>query len=97
MQPKSVGIREAKIQLSKLLRMVKEGNEIILTDRGQPVGKIVPIESQNLPLETRIGRLENQGVIEPASEKGLKQVPLPIPVPDDLAQRFLREDRDGDD
>jgi len=96
MSSKSVGIREAKIQLSKLLRMVKEGNEVILTDRGQPVGKIVPIDSQNLPLEARIGRLENQGVIEPASEKGLKRVPLPIPVPDDLAQRFLREDRDGD-
>ena len=96
MQPKSVGIREAKVQLSKLLRMVKEGNEVILTDRGKPVGKIVPIESQNLPLETRIGRLENQGVIESASTKMRKQVPLRIPIPDDLAQRFLREDRDGD-
>ena len=95
MQPKSVGIREAKIQLSKLIRMVKEGNEVILTDRGQPVGKIVPIESQNLPLEARIRTLENQGLIGPASEKGHKPVPLPIPVPDDLAQRFLREDRDG--
>jgi prevent-host-death family protein len=97
MQPKSVGIREAKIQLSKLLKLVKEGNEVILTDRGNPVGKIVPIESQNLPLEARIKRLENQGMIEPLSEKDLKKVPLPIPVPGNLAQRFLREDRNGDD
>lgn len=95
MQPKSVGIREAKIQLSKLLKLVKEGNEVILTDRGQPVGKIVPIESQSLPLEARIRRLENQGVIEPGSKKRLKKVPIPIPMTDDLAQRFLREDRNG--
>ena len=35
MQPTSVGIREAKIHLSKLLKLVQRGNEVILTDCGQ--------------------------------------------------------------
>lgn len=95
MQPKSVGIREAKMQLSKLLKLVKEGNEVILTDRGQPVGKIVPIETRHLPLKARIRKLEDQGVLEPPSDKRLKQVPLPIPVTDGLAQKYLKEDRNG--
>jgi prevent-host-death family protein len=44
MQSVSIGIRDAKINLSKLIKMVKNGNEVILTDRNRPVGKIVPIE-----------------------------------------------------
>ena len=95
MEPTSVGIKEAKIQLSRLLKLVKHGKEIILTDRGQPVGKIVPLGSDNLPLESRIKRLEDHGFIEPEVEEKRKKIPLPIPIADDLAQRYLREDRDG--
>ena len=56
MQSIHVGVREAKISLSKLLKMVKNGNEVILTDRGRPVGKIVPLEEESLPLDVRIKR-----------------------------------------
>jgi prevent-host-death family protein len=95
MQSKSIGIREAKIHLSKLLRLVREGNEVILTDRGLPVGKIVPIQSETLPLSVRIQHLEDQGVLEPVVKKAWKKTPSPIPVPEGLAQKFLQEDRDN--
>ena len=95
MEPTSVGIREAKIHLSRLLKLVRQGKEVILTDRGQPIGKIVPLGSDNLPLEARIRRLEDHGMIEPDAEEKRKKIPLPIPIADDLAQRYLREDRDG--
>ena len=93
MQSVSIGIRDAKINLSKLLKMVKNGNEVILTDRSRPVGKIVPIEPETLSLKERIKHLENQGIISMASNKRVLKVPLPIPVPDDLAQTLLKEDR----
>jgi len=92
----SVGIRDAKIHLSKFLKMVQEGNEVILTDRGRPVGKIVPIREQELPLWTRIKRLEDQGLIEQPSGKVRKKMAPSIPIPDNVAQRFLEEDR-GDE
>jgi prevent-host-death family protein len=95
MEPTTVGIREAKINLSKLLKLVRKGREVVLTDRGVPVGKIVPIEAEKLPLEARIRRLESQGVIEPGQHEEQRKIPLPIPIPDDLAQRMLREDRDS--
>jgi prevent-host-death family protein len=41
----SVGIHEAKTNLSKLLRRVSVGEEIIITRSGEPIAKIVPIES----------------------------------------------------
>jgi prevent-host-death family protein len=92
----SVGIRDAKIHLSKFLKMVQEGNEVILTDRGRPVGKIVPIQEQELPLWTRIKRLEDQGLIEHRSAKARKKIAPSISIPDNVAQRFLKEDR-GDE
>jgi len=95
MQSTSVGIREAKIHLSKFLKMVQKGGEVILTDRGRPVGKIVPIQKEDLSLSARIKHLEDQGLLETCQEKGRTKAPAPIPIPDDIAQRFLREDREN--
>ncbi|NOR22219.1 MAG: type II toxin-antitoxin system prevent-host-death family antitoxin [Candidatus Aminicenantes bacterium] len=94
MQSLRVGIREAKINLSKLLKNVQKGREIIITDRGNPVGKIVPMPSDSLPLAERIHELERQGWIELRKKKTVKKLLIPIPIPDELAQKFLQEDRD---
>ena len=94
MQSINVGVREAKINLSKLLKIVQNGSEIILTDRGRPVGKIVPIKEESLPLHARIKQLEEKGVIETRAEKIDIKIPHPIPVQNGVAQRFLQEDRE---
>ena len=93
MQSRTVGIRDAKIHLSRLIRMVRKGSEIILTDRGQPVGKIVPIHDAELPLSVRITRLEDQGLLEICSGKNQGKIPYAIPVQENIAQIFLKEDR----
>lgn len=93
MQSISVGIREAKINLSKLIKNVQRGREIIITDRGKPVGKIVPVSADSLPLADRINELERQGLIEPRKKKKMRNLHPPIPLPDEIAQKFLKEDR----
>jgi prevent-host-death family protein len=40
----SFNIYEAKTQLSKLLRLVRAGQEVIISDAGTPIAKLVPIE-----------------------------------------------------
>ncbi len=95
MQPTRVGIRDAKIHLSKFIKMVQNGSEIILTDRGRPVGKIVPIQAKELPLSSRIKKLEDMGVLEALPQKSQKKLPLPISVPNDIAQTMLKEDRNN--
>ena len=40
----SFNIYEAKTQLSKLIRQVRAGEEVIIADAGVPVAKLVPIE-----------------------------------------------------
>ena len=91
----SVGIREAKINLSRLLKKVKQGQEVIITDRNKPVGKIIPISLDQLPLSERIKKMEDQGFLAPG-QKG-KSLPLPPPLPASkgVAQKYLQEDRES--
>ena len=96
MQSASVGIRDAKMHLSKYLKMVQKGTEVIITDRGRPVGKIVPVQHQDLSLEERIKILEDQGLLNKISTKRLKKIPSPILVSGNVAQKFLQEDREND-
>jgi prevent-host-death family protein len=60
MVQENLGVREVKARLSSLLKKVREGQEIIITDRGKPIGKIVPFPNKSLSLEDRIERLENR-------------------------------------
>ena len=39
---KKAGIREARQNLSILLEEVRKGREIVITDRGKPVARLVP-------------------------------------------------------
>jgi prevent-host-death family protein len=56
----SVGIRELKGHLSEYLRRVRAGETVIITDRGQPVGRIVPVAQ---PLEDRLEAMAQAGLI----------------------------------
>jgi prevent-host-death family protein len=42
---KSVGVHEAKTQLSRLLQDVGAGEEVIITSRGREVARLVPPRS----------------------------------------------------
>lgn len=90
-----VGIREAKAGFSKLLREVRRGTEVIITERGIPVGRIIPVRRGDLPVEERVKELERRGLIEPPRPAAAGEEFLPLPIPGDLAQRMLQEDREG--
>jgi prevent-host-death family protein len=42
-----VGVREAKKNLSRLLRRVAAGEEVTITRGGEPVARLVPVRSRN--------------------------------------------------
>ncbi len=89
----NVGIREAKANLSRLLKIVQKGKEVVLTDRGRPVGKLVPIDKKALPLASRIKEMEEAGIIDPPVGKGPRRLPPAILVENGMAQRLLENDR----
>ncbi len=91
----NVGVREAKINLSKLLKRVMQGQEVIITDRGKPVGKIVPVPQDHLSLAERIKKMEDQGLLGPVRKGRAMRLPPPLPAREGVAQELLQEDRDA--
>jgi prevent-host-death family protein len=56
---KSVGVHEAKTQLSRLLERVSAGEEITITNRGREVARLVPAPGgRPRRLGMDVGRLE---------------------------------------
>lgn len=89
---RSVGIREAKINLSKLLKEVRKGAEIFITDRGTRIAKIVAVNDEELPLADRVRNLETSGLLDPRPGN-VRQLPPPLPLEPGIAQQYLQEDR----
>ena len=88
---KSVGIREAKINFSRIIRRVRHGAEIVITDRGKPVGRIVPVREAAVDLDALVSDLEARGVL--AEYRGEVRRNPPLPMRGGLAQKLLQEDR----
>ena len=61
MTEKKVGVRELKAQLSEYIREIKKGNTVVITERGNAVGRIIPIPES---LEERIQSLVHSGVAD---------------------------------
>ena len=45
---KTAGIREARQNLSALLEDVRKGREVVITDRGRPVARLVPPRGESV-------------------------------------------------
>ena len=89
-----IGIQETKANLSIYRRLVKYGDEVILTEWERPVFKIVPISGEDLSLSNRLKKVEEKGVSESENKKE-HIIPLPISIVHSPAQQMLREDRSG--
>ncbi len=55
-----VSIRELKNRLSHYLRLTKAGQTVEITERGKPIGRIVPITP---PLEERLEAMAKLGLL----------------------------------
>jgi len=94
LQPRRVGVRDAKMNLSRLLKEVQKGTEVVITERGRPVGRITSVLSDSLSFQDRIENLERLGWVEPSRKKTTGCLPPPLPLQKGKAQAFLREHRD---
>jgi len=62
----TVGVRELKSRMSECLRRVKQGETVIVTERGKPVGRLIP---QGQTLEERLAELDQAGLIRWSGKK----------------------------
>lgn len=59
-----VGIRELRAHLSRYVEDVKTGEEIVVTEHGKPVARLLPLDG-----ERKIDRLIREGVVRPARSR----------------------------
>lgn len=93
----SVGIRELKNNLSRVIKKVKRGERIAITDRGVVVAELAPppdSESNEL-WPSRHARLVAEGTIRPPLQRGnlVENWPV-IRLPRGTAARLIDEDRE---
>lgn len=71
-----VGVHEAKTHLSRLLRRVAAGEEIVIARSGEPVARLVPVEPER---ERALGR-----------DRGSFEIPedFDAPLPPEVLQAF---------
>jgi len=61
-----VGIRQLRDHLSRYVDQVQKGQEIVITDHGKAVARIVPIEEGRRKLDQLIA----EGLVTPAPRRG---------------------------
>lgn len=55
-----VGLREANQRFSSLIRVVRTGKEVVLTERGRPVAVLKPVQAEEL--DSALRRVEAAGL-----------------------------------
>lgn len=91
-----VSIREMKNRLSKYLKLVQTGKDVVITDRGKPVARLTLVTQT--PEETEaetIRRINALPWVRPGKGGKLKGAKNPIPWKpgDKLASDMVLEDR----
>ena len=92
---KTAAVSELKARLSEFLGQVKAGSEVLITDRGRPVARLVPIFGASTGKES-LSTLEKQGLIKIGSGKLPKNF-WKMPRPEDrqgVVLKALLEERE---
>jgi prevent-host-death family protein len=93
---KTVAVAELKARLSCYLRQVKAGEEVLVTERGAPIARLVPVGSGGREHDA-LGELERQGLLR----RGTGKLPrgfwtMPRPRDDQgSVRRAVSEEREG--
>jgi antitoxin (DNA-binding transcriptional repressor) of toxin-antitoxin stability system len=89
----TAGIKEVKNNLSRYLARVKVGEEILITERGKPVARIVKENQGNRSIRAALGPLIKKGLIALPSQRINKEHLSPVKAPGKLVSEMVIEDR----
>jgi prevent-host-death family protein len=94
---RTTGVAQLKAHLSRYLAQVKGGQEIVVTERGRPVAKLVPLPL-TVSRESRRERLIRAGILLPGTGRipaALLRPPKGPRVGDAVLKLLLEERREG--
>jgi prevent-host-death family protein len=85
------GIRELKSRLSSILRQVKAGETVVITERGKPIGRIVPMAQ---PAGERLKHLAEAGLVDWDGTRLQPLAPIARVSGEQTVASLLLEDRE---
>jgi prevent-host-death family protein len=91
-----VNISDLKARLSAHIQIVRDGEEVLVCDRDQPVARIVPCHLEDRSQQER--RLVARGVLTPPLKKRSASASWPEPpgnISDRAMEEVLRKDRES--
>jgi antitoxin (DNA-binding transcriptional repressor) of toxin-antitoxin stability system len=93
---RAVGVRELKNRLSEYLRLVRAGERLLVTDRGEVIAELGPPGEQpgQEEMPRKLREMIRDGRVIPAAPRGEYRYPVfPRLAPDGTAERLIDEDR----
>lgn len=93
---RTAAVSELKASISEYLTNVKAGEEVLVTDRGKPIAKLIPIKRDETEFPHHLLTLERAGLVRIGTGKIAARF-WDLPRPNDkkgLALRFLLEERE---
>jgi prevent-host-death family protein len=86
----TVNIRELKARLSHYLRLTKAGEAVVITERGVPIGRIVPTDA---PVDDRIEAMVRTGLLQWSRRRLLPASPVARSIGPRTVADVLVQDR----
>ena len=90
-----MGLREANQRFSALVRAVRRGQEVVLTERGEPIAVVRPLPRGG-GIDGELSRLEEEGVLRAGTNPGPLPAWKPLRIKGKPITATLREERDLD-
>lgn len=93
---RSAAISKLKATLSEYIGYVKAGEEVLVTERGKAVARIVPVDAMSEQDAKRL-ELARRGILRPGKGRISLEVLNSLPVasvPPDVLLRVIDEDRE---
>ena len=87
-----MGLREANQKFSRAIKAVRAGQEVVLTERGEPIAVIRPLRDGSDP-EAAIARLRAQGFLRKSKAPGRMPPWKPRPVRGEAIALSLHKER----
>jgi len=89
----TAGIKELKNQLSRYIALVKKGDDVLITERGRIIARVVKENSRGSSLRQALQPLVLRGQIILPVREIRRDIPEPVKLPGRTVSDIVLEDR----
>ena len=89
----TAGIKDTKNNLSRYLDRVKAGEDVVITEHGKVVARIIKEGAMKQPLRAALEPLIRRGLIVPPTQDLIRNGLTPLAIPGKPISEMVIEDR----